>query len=58
MALYLGNNKNLKIIIDGVLFSAKMGLPQQQISDMMLLSSDGYILKDFNNLYLTVKEEK
>ena len=58
MALYLGNNKNLKVTIDGVLFSAKMGLPQQQISDMMLLSSDGYILKDFNNLYLTVKEEK
>ncbi len=58
MALYLGNNKNLKVIIDGVLFSAKMGLHQQQMSDMILLSSDGYILKDFNNLYLTVKEEK
>ena len=58
MALYLGSNKNLKVIIDGVLFSAKMGFPQQQISDIMLLSSDGYILKDSNYLYLTVKEEK
>jgi hypothetical protein len=55
MALYLGNNK-VKINLDGVLYNINFISPTLILNGIRLLTSDGYILKDCNGLYLTVKE--
>lgn len=56
MALYLGRDK-IKINIDGVIYKLNL---YKEISpeehDMQLLSFDGYILKDKNDIYLIPKE--
>lgn len=57
MALYLGPNK-LKVNLNGVVYNVNL-FSETPISDgIRLLSSDGYILKDFDGLYLTVKESE
>lgn len=57
MALYLGDNKKLQLILDGVRYDLK--IPPKAISGNygLLLSSDNYVLKDSNDVYLRVKEE-
>lgn len=58
MALYLGSNK--KKLYQGdfkALLNIYISSPSI-ISSIRLLSSDNYILKDINNLYLTVKESE
>lgn len=56
MALYLGNNK-IKINLDNVIYSLKLLSEAPIINGIQLLSSEGYILKDSNGLYLTAKED-
>lgn len=57
MGLYLGDNKKLQLILDGVRYDLK--IPTKTISGnySRLLSSDNYVLKDSNDVYLRVKEE-
>lgn len=55
MALYLGNNK-VKLNVDGVLYYLNLFSETPIFGGIRLLSSDGYILKDSNELYLVVKE--
>ena len=57
MALYLGNNK-IKINLNNVIYSLKLFSETPIVNGIKLLSSEGYILKDSNGLYLTAKEDK
>lgn len=58
MALYLGSNKKYKIKLDGVTYCLKLFFETPIINGAKLLSSEGYILKDSNNLYLIPKEDE
>ena len=57
MALYLGSDK-VKISLDGVLYNLNLFSSTLILSGIKLLSSEGYILKDSNGLFLTVKESE
>lgn len=57
MALYLGSdNKKLKAILNGQIIRLNVFSTNIITNGIKLLSSDNYILKDSNNLYLTAKE--
>ena len=55
MAIYLGNSK-LQLLIDGASMSLNVAPSSVVLNGIMLMSNDGYLLKDVNGLYLTVKE--
>ena len=58
MAIYLGNSEKMKINLDGVVYNLRI-LSQAPIANYIrLLSSEGYMLKDSQELYLTAKEVK
>ena len=56
MALYLGNSEKLKITINGEI--RQLIIPDSVINGMKLKSSDNYILKDSNGIYLIAKGDK
>ena len=58
MALYLGSSEKLKINLDGVTYYLNLFSETPITNGIRLLSSEGYILKDSNGLYVTTKEEK
>ena len=55
MATYLGDDK-IKININGVVYKLNLFSTTPIFNGISLLSSEGYILKDNNGIYLTVKE--
>lgn len=55
MALYLGNEK-IKININGIVYNLNLFSETLILNGDILLSSDDYILKDSNGLYLTTKD--
>ena len=55
MALYLGSNKKI-ININGTSFKLHIYETESIINGTKLLSSDNYVLKDLNGLYITIKE--
>lgn len=55
MALYLGEDK-VKINLNGVAYCLNLFSIAPITNGVLLLSSEGYILKDFNKVYLTSKE--
>jgi hypothetical protein len=55
MALYLGDNK-VKINLNGIMCSLNLFSSNLILNGVLLLSSEGYILRDSNGLYLTTKE--
>lgn len=57
MALYLGSNK-VKLNLDGVAYCLNLFSTAPITNGVLLLSSEGYILKDFNKVYLTSKESE
>jgi hypothetical protein len=57
MALYLGRDK-VKINLNGVVYCLNLFSATPITNGILLLSSDGYILKDSNGLYLTSKESE
>jgi predicted transcriptional regulator len=57
MALYLGNSKR-KINLNRLTYRANLSFIKSVINSIKLLSSDGYILKDSNGLYLVAKEDE
>lgn len=57
MALFLGSDR-VKINLGGVVYCLNLHSTIPSANSIRLLSSDNYILKDFNGLYLTVKEEE
>ena len=58
MALYLGNSEKLKINIDNIVYYLNLFSKTPITNGVRLLSSDNFILKDANGLYLTTKEDK
>jgi hypothetical protein len=57
MALYLGEDK-VKINLNGVAYCLNLFSTAPIANGVLLLSSDDYILQDFNGIYLTSKEDK
>ena len=57
MALYLGNNEKLKIIINNTTYSVQLFSETPIFNGARLLSSEKLYLKDSNGIYLTVKED-
>lgn len=56
MALYLGNSGKLKINLGGVVYRLNLFSATPIVNGIMLLSSNGYILKDSSGLYLITKD--
>lgn len=56
MALYLGNDE-VKICLDGILYKLNLHSTTPIINGVLLLSADGYILKDLNGLFITAEKE-
>lgn len=57
MALYLGKDKQ-KVYLNGVLYTVNLLSSILILNGIRLLSSEGYILKDSNGIYLTSKESE
>lgn len=57
MALYLGNSEKLKINLGDAIYIMNIFSALPTIEEVILSSSDACILKDFNGLYLSPKEE-
>ena len=55
MALYLGDSK-VKINLDNSTYTLNLYSSSPVVNGILLNSSDSYILKDVNGLYLTAKE--
>ena len=55
MALYLGSDK-VKVNLDNKVHHLNLVVITPSIVGVKLLSSDDYVLKDLNGLYLTSKE--
>ena len=58
MALYLGSSDKLKIVLNGVTCCLNLLSATPIANVIRLLSSDGYILKSSNELYLVAKEDE
>lgn len=58
MALYLGSSDKQKIVLDGNTYFLNLFSKILITNGEILLSSDNYILKDSNGLFLTVKESE
>lgn len=58
MALYLGGSEKLKINLGNITYCFNLFSETPITNGIRLLSSEGYILKDFTGLYLTVKESE
>lgn len=56
MALYIGANK-YKVIAGNTICDMRLYSETPITNGIRLLSSDGFILKDINGLYLTLKKE-
>ena len=56
MGLYLGSNKYV-LNFKGLVHRFLTPYSSPQLSGVMLLSSENYILKDRNGLYITAKKE-
>lgn len=57
MGLYIGSTK-IKITLDNIKYFLNLYSSAPIVNNVLLLSSDNYILKDSNNLYLTAKENE
>lgn len=55
MGLYMGSTK-IKITLDNIKYFLNLYSSVPIVNNVLLLSSDNYILKDSNNLYLTAEE--
>lgn len=58
MALYLGSSDKQKVVLNGAAYCLNLFTQVAITNGIRLLSSDNYILKDSNGLYLTVKESE
>lgn len=57
MALYLGNDK-IKVNINGIVYNLNLFSETLILNGVRLLSSEGYILRDVNGIYITAKEDE
>lgn len=57
MALYLGGEK-VTLILDNAKCQLNLYSEKPITNGIILLSADGYMLKDLNGLYVTAKEDE
>ena len=57
MALYLGNKK-VKLYLDNVLYYVNLFSHSPIVNGVLLKSSDDFILKSLDGLYMTAKREE
>ena len=57
MALYLGSNK-VKVNMNEIQYSIHAVSTPINFEGVRLLTSDGFILKDKNGIYITAKEDE
>ena len=57
MALHIGSNK-VNINLNNVAYYLNLFSESLITNGVVMLTSDGYILKDSNGLYLTLKESE
>ena len=57
MALYLGSSDKQKVYLDGNTYYLNLFSKTIITNNNVLISSDNYILKDLNGLYLTIEED-
>lgn len=55
MALYLGSSEKLKVNLDGAICCLNLFSTTPITNGVRLITSDNYILKDSNGIYLTTK---
>lgn len=53
--LYFGNNK-VKVNLSGIKYNVNLFSSALVLNGIKLLSSDSYVLKDSNGLYITARE--
>jgi hypothetical protein len=58
MGLYLGSSEKLKVVSSNTIYCLNLLSTMPVVTEIRLLSSDGYILKDSNDLYLITKEDE
>lgn len=58
MALYLGSSEKLKLVLNNATYNLNLLSTSLILNGIKLLSSEGYILRDSNGLYLTSKESE
>ena len=58
MGLYLGGGEKLKLNIGNIVCNLIIPATITMLNDIILLSSDNYILKDSNGVYLITKGDK
>jgi hypothetical protein len=57
MALYIGSSEKQKVFLNEVKYKFNIYIKGSVVDNVIrLLSSDNYILKDINGLYLIAKE--
>lgn len=57
MALYFAGSKQ-KLNLGGAAYSMNLIATLLDTNNMLLLTSDGYVLRDCNSVILTVKEDE
>lgn len=58
MALYLGSNEKCKLVLANTKHRLNVFSTKTILNGIKLMSSDRYVLKDSNGVYLTVKESE
>ena len=53
MAIYSGNNKRLKVNLNGVTYNLNLHSAIPVTDGDLLVTSDGFVLRDFNCFYAT-----
>lgn len=55
MGLYLGSDGKLKINLNGKMYKINLYSESPIVNGIILSTSDGYMLRDINGLYITTK---
>lgn len=56
MALYLGSGERFQVYLGRNLYNLNLFVKSPDINNAVLLSSDNYILKDINGVYLLPRD--
>lgn len=57
MAVYLGENR-IKINLNGIVYILNLFTTAPILNGIRLLTSENYVIRDSNGLYITVKEDE
>lgn len=58
MGLYLGSSEKLKLFLNNKTYRLNIPSSVPNTNGIKLLSKEGHMIKDSNDIYLTVKEDE